>query len=83
MPAGFLSLSWMTTIRCSYSSPLSSAIRSRAVEFHPHTTMWSRYPAAPMPCPSLRMKSITKPTRAPVIEATIATPKSTSSHEMT
>jgi hypothetical protein len=66
-----------------YSSVLSSVIRSRAVEFQPQTTMWSRYPDAPMPWPSLRMKSMTKPTSAAVMTPTIATPKRTSSQLMT
>ena len=63
-----------------YSSVFSSSIRSRAVLFQPQTTMWSRNPAAPMPWPSLRRKSMTNPTTAPVMAATRATPKKASSH---
>ena len=42
LPAGFFSASCTSTIFVAYSSPLSSAIRSRAVLFHPQTMMWSR-----------------------------------------
>ena len=49
-------------------------MRSRAVEFQPHTTMWSLNPDAPKPWPSLSRKSMTIATRAPVIMPSMATP---------
>ena len=82
-PAGFFSMSWITTTLVVNSSPSSSATSSRAVEFQPQTTMWSRNPAAPMPMPSLSRYSIRKPTSAPVMAATMPTPNRTSNQLVT